>query len=169
MKEKILKLRKEGKTYDEIKEILKCSKGTISYHCGENQKEKARIRKNKNTTNICSCGKKKIIKSTKCIKCLNSTKRKNIIDKTLEDFEKIYKNNSRYFNVRRYARLILQEDKQEKKCKICGFDHYVEACHIKPISSFTKNTKISEVNNINNLVYLCPNHHVMLDKGLITL
>lgn len=35
MKEEILKLRKEGKSYNEIKEILKCSKATISYHCSK--------------------------------------------------------------------------------------------------------------------------------------
>lgn len=40
MKEQILKLRNEGKTYNEIKKELGCSKGTISYHCGYGQKEK---------------------------------------------------------------------------------------------------------------------------------
>jgi DNA invertase Pin-like site-specific DNA recombinase len=41
MKENILKLRKEGKSYNEIKEILGCSKGTIAYHCSnvENNSE----------------------------------------------------------------------------------------------------------------------------------
>jgi DNA-binding CsgD family transcriptional regulator len=33
LKQKILILRNEGKTYDEIKAILNCSKATISYHC----------------------------------------------------------------------------------------------------------------------------------------
>lgn len=41
MKEKILKLREEGKTYTEIKKELNCSISTISYYCGDNQKEKA--------------------------------------------------------------------------------------------------------------------------------
>ena len=41
MKEDILKLRKEGKTYSEIKKELNCSISTISYYCGEGQKEKA--------------------------------------------------------------------------------------------------------------------------------
>lgn len=41
MKEQILKLREEGKTYSEIQKELGCSKGTISYHCGEGQKEKS--------------------------------------------------------------------------------------------------------------------------------
>jgi len=35
MKEQILKLRKEGKTYNEIHELLGCSKSTISYHCSK--------------------------------------------------------------------------------------------------------------------------------------
>lgn len=47
MKEKILELRNEGKSYNEIKSILGCSKSTISFHCGEGQKEKSRIRTRK--------------------------------------------------------------------------------------------------------------------------
>ena len=42
MKEEILKLRAQGKNYNEISKILGCSKGTISYHCGDGQKEKYR-------------------------------------------------------------------------------------------------------------------------------
>jgi 5-methylcytosine-specific restriction endonuclease McrA len=44
MKEQILQLRKEGKSYNEIQNILKCSKGTIAYHCGDGQKLKSQIR-----------------------------------------------------------------------------------------------------------------------------
>lgn len=47
MKEQILKLRKEGKSYNQIQKILGCSKGTISYHCGKGQKEKNRQRTRK--------------------------------------------------------------------------------------------------------------------------
>ena len=47
MKEKILKLRIEGKTYNEIHKILGCSKSTISYYCSPNGKENNRIRTNK--------------------------------------------------------------------------------------------------------------------------
>lgn len=36
MKDKILKLRREGKTYKEITNLLKCSKSTVSYHCNKN-------------------------------------------------------------------------------------------------------------------------------------
>lgn len=44
MREKILQLRSEGKTYKQIREILNCSKSTISYYCGEGQKEKTKNR-----------------------------------------------------------------------------------------------------------------------------
>jgi CRISPR/Cas system Type II protein with McrA/HNH and RuvC-like nuclease domain len=52
MKEQILKLREGGKTYNEIMKILGCSKSTISYYCGENQKEKSKNRRNKRRENI---------------------------------------------------------------------------------------------------------------------
>ncbi len=46
MKEQILELRNQNKTYTEIKEILKCSKSLISYYCNDTQKDKLRIRTN---------------------------------------------------------------------------------------------------------------------------
>ena len=52
MKEDILKLRNEGKTYNEIKLILGCSKGTIAYHCGDGQKEMASNRRKKRRVNV---------------------------------------------------------------------------------------------------------------------
>jgi 5-methylcytosine-specific restriction endonuclease McrA len=44
MKKQILKLRSQGKSYNQIQKILNCSKSTISYHCGDGQKEKAKQR-----------------------------------------------------------------------------------------------------------------------------
>jgi len=44
MKKKILALRLEGKSYKEICEIVGCNKATVSYHCGNNQKEKSQAR-----------------------------------------------------------------------------------------------------------------------------
>jgi 5-methylcytosine-specific restriction endonuclease McrA len=44
MKENILRLRSEGRSYAEIRKLLGCSKGTIAYHCGIGQKEKSKIR-----------------------------------------------------------------------------------------------------------------------------
>ena len=38
MKEKILNLRDDGKSYSEISKILGCSKSTVYYYCNENSK-----------------------------------------------------------------------------------------------------------------------------------
>jgi len=51
MKNEILKLRNEGKTYREIQEILNCSKSIISYYCGKGQKDMAKKRVQKRRTN----------------------------------------------------------------------------------------------------------------------
>lgn len=47
MRDKILKLRSEGKTYNEIVAITGASKSTVSYHCGEGQREKTAKRRQK--------------------------------------------------------------------------------------------------------------------------
>ena len=52
MKDKILELRSEGKSYGEIQKTLNCSKSTISYYCGENQKEKTKKRTQKRRENV---------------------------------------------------------------------------------------------------------------------
>lgn len=44
MKEKILELRKQGKSYNEISNILNCAKSSVSYHCNEQIRIKHFIR-----------------------------------------------------------------------------------------------------------------------------
>lgn len=44
-KDQILKLREQGKSYNEIHQITGASKGTIAYHCGKDQKKKCNYRK----------------------------------------------------------------------------------------------------------------------------
>lgn len=67
MKDKILKLRKEGKTYDEIVEVLGCSKGNVSYHCGNGQKQKTLERQSKRRQK----NKEWVINLKKTLKCIN--------------------------------------------------------------------------------------------------
>ena len=57
----------------------------------------------------------------------------------------------------------------EYKCSFCNtiisrpFDNpYVEACHIKPLNEDGPDIK-------ENIIVLCPNHHVELDFGAITI
>jgi transposase len=44
LSDQIIQLYSEGKSYNQIKDALGCSKGTISYHLGEGQKTKTRNR-----------------------------------------------------------------------------------------------------------------------------
>lgn len=52
MKEKILKLRESGMSYNSIASSLGCSKSTVCYYCGNHQKEKSIIRQRKNRSGI---------------------------------------------------------------------------------------------------------------------
>lgn len=47
MKEQILKLKEDGKSYNEIAKIVGCSKSTISYYCGKDQRKKSSERQKK--------------------------------------------------------------------------------------------------------------------------
>ena len=90
-------------------------------------------------------------------------------DKTLYEATRDGKKAARYCTIREYARKTLLRAGIEKCCKNCGYDKHVEACHIKSISSFDLHTKIKEINDISNLVYLCPNCHWEFDKGILKL
>lgn len=49
------------------------------------------------------------------------------------------------------------------------YTNYCEVCHIKPVNGFSDESLVSEINDINNLVALCPNHHWEFDHGLLQL
>lgn len=44
-------------------------------------------------------------------------------------------------------------------CQKCGYDKHTEVCHIKAISTFALDTKLSVINDRSNLLRLCPNCH----------
>ena len=71
--------------------------------------------------------------------------------------------------IRKYATLIYFEVNEERICKACGYSHYIEVCHIRPVSEFPRETLISEINDISNLVGLCPNCHWEFDHGILLL
>lgn len=101
-----------------------------------------------------------------CIPC-----NPNVVDwdnVTYEDITSIrkYQKNSR---IRDLARVKYKRSGKPNSCYICDYSTHVEICHIKPISSYLPTSKISEINDIKNLVALCPNHHWELDKQLFSL
>ena len=67
-----------------------------------------------------------------------------------------------YDNIRSNARRSV-ESELKNGCEECGWSHHVEVCHIKSISSFSKDTVVSVVNKRSNLKLLCPNCHWVFD------
>ena len=118
------------------------------------------------------CGELKFYTSKLCRKCSN--KEKSLIKKrTLGSYidGKQYLT-SKCGEIRKDARKTLEKFKVEKVCAYCKnheFDDILEAHHVKGILEFDSKTTINEINSISNLVWLCPNHHIMLEKGLIKL
>lgn len=54
----------------------------------------------------------------------------------------------------------LEQMKQHQKCEICGFDRFVEICHIIPAVKGGNQDG-------GNILFLCPNHHRLFDNNLL--
>jgi len=100
--------------------------------------------------------------------CAEHTPKIFHLDKTLNDF-KIKAKYQLFAHIRNLARKIYRTSQKPRECFVCKYNKHIEICHIKPISSYDPNTKLSIVNDINNLIALCPNHHWELDNGIISI
>ena len=93
-----------------------------------------------------------------------------ILDLTKND---LYNKHEIYYKfravIRKHAHYVYWNTQNEKKCFVCGYSKFIEVCHIKSVSSFDNDAKVRDINNSNNLVGLCPNHHKEFDNGLIEL
>lgn len=129
--------------------------------------------KSKKGYNKCPiCGELKYYRSKLCKKC--SDKERSLIkERTLGSYIEGHKYlTTKCGDIRRDARRTLEESQIDKVCAYCqnhDFDEILEVHHIKGILEFDNETTINEINSISNLVWLCPNHHIMLEKGLISL
>lgn len=75
----------------------------------------------------------------------------------------------KHSRLRELARRAWRDSGRSNECRECGYDKHVEICHIKPLSEFGEDTTVAEVNALENLVPLCPNHHWELDNGILKL
>lgn len=76
---------------------------------------------------------------------------------------------NKYTRVRDHAKTVFKNSNLPKACFCCNYEKHFEVCHIKPIYMFAEDTTISVINNLSNLVALCPNCHWELDNGLINI
>lgn len=100
----------------------------------------------------------------------NLNKKPSILEKTKGELLSDRKNYQSYRSaIRKLAEKIYKENKPECKCVVCGYDKHIEIAHIKSVSSFSDDSTIYEINDINNLIGLCPNHHWEYDHGILNI
>jgi len=120
------------------------------------------------------CGNRKTSMSGVCKKCSDRANYEEYENKTLGE---VLGENTTYTTklcstIRKHARRKMEEGSVEKVCAYCEnheYDEILEVHHIKGILTFNRETKIKEINDYKNLLWLCPNHHQMLEKGLISI
>jgi 5-methylcytosine-specific restriction endonuclease McrA len=142
MKEKILELRNQGKSYNQIVEILGCSKSTISYYCGDNQKEKSKERT------------KELRLNNPLIQKVDNFKSRVKVNKKFEDKEdkeeRYIKESIRKFQTRDYHNKIKYD---KLKLKTFNFDDVLEKfgvdtkCYLsgEPINLYKNNYNLDHI------------------------
>ena len=71
--------------------------------------------------------------------------------------------------IRKIAEDVYKSSGKPCRCAICGYSNHIEIAHIKAVSDFEDSTTIAEINSIDNLIALCPNHHWEYDHGILKL
>lgn len=109
----------------------------------------------------CRICQKSTRKDTICRECIN----KKVLNSTKEVLFSSRKNwQSARSDIQRTARKIYNLSNRPKECEICKYNLHYEVCHIKPVSEFPNEATIQEINAIENLKALCPNHHWEFDN-----
>jgi len=106
----------------------------------------------------------------KCDDCCNKIKTR---DGNFVDYENVTKgmvltnDTQKYRRIRGMAREVALKHGKLDSCFKCGYSLHVECAHIISLHSFDEEAKISEINHINNILGLCPNHHWEFDNGFL--
>ncbi len=107
------------------------------------------------------------IKVTYCDNCLYL--KKTTIERMTK--KEMFDRSAKYYigrnAIRKNATVKYHKKNMPKICKICGYSTHIEVCHIKSVSDFPDEALISEINSLDNLVALCPNHHWEFDNNII--
>ena len=134
--------------------------------CGASYNNK--FRKREKILKLCSGCKAPISrKATKCVKCHGNSL---VSVDALTKGELIAR--SKYWVqyravVAKNARRVYKNSGEKYACDLCGYDIHVEIGHIKDVKDFPESATVGEINNIKNLVPLCPNHHWEFDHDLL--
>lgn len=114
------------------------------------------------------CGERITSRATKCKQCIYADTSVASSTKKELRLRRSHYNSSRAA-IRRHASDIYGQSDKPRCCAICGYETHIDVCHIRPVSDFSGDATITEINDPDNLIALCPNHHWEYDHGLLAL
>jgi len=140
----------------------------IKKFCNRNCSATYNNKKRANPPKLCPiCGKHIKRNSDRCKRCNSEN---NCMDSNTTKGE-IFSSSKTYSSARSMIRIIshrvFMKSNKPKSCLVCGYNKYIEVCHVTPVSDFPDRATIGEISNIDNLVGLCPNHHWEFDHGVV--
>lgn len=162
--------QKEGEPPSEVKRRKFCS---LSCSAKYNNPHHTKVRTLQEKATTCGkCGKtfsrerdakNRLTRHLQCSDCRNDVK---LLTKGAL-FEKRSSWQSARSTIRKHAVDAFMDHGKPMVCAVCGYNKHVEIAHIKAVSDFDKDSSLTEINHIDNLVALCPNHHWEYDAGLL--
>ena len=177
-KEDIVRLRKQGKTYDEIEEELGCSRGIISYHCNNEGVDEIGVEASRNEL---SDEKKKEIKtvykdhtkyetaeicdvSTSSVIKYGESKQGGRTEKEIREQRRERKQNLREEQKRKSVEYL------GGKCEKCGYDNSLVALqfHHEEDKQFEISSRLGGITwenlkqELDKCILLCANCHIEL-------
>ncbi len=127
------------------------------YRCGKCNKP-ANKKTRTGMCRVCLLAERKLCSSKRLVKVIKS------------DLRATRKGYQSYRSaIQKHARQVYRDSGKPLKCCVCGYDRHVDIAHIRPVSSHAGDTSLGDINAVENLAALCPNHHWEFDKGLLTL
>lgn len=100
-----------------------------------------------------------------CIECSHNSVDWYTI--TLKEYRDKYGTAQLHSRLRNLSRAIYKKHKLSEICVKCGYNKHIQVCHIKPQKDFLETESIGLVNELTNLIGLCPNCHWEFDHGLL--
>ena len=71
--------------------------------------------------------------------------------------------------IRAHAQRVYRQSDLPKFCAVCSYSRHIEVAHRKAIKEFSETSLVKLINDLLNLVALCPTHHWEFDNGFVTL
>lgn len=121
----------------------------------------------------CECGGLKIKESARCRACTASKKEsftKAMPAAVFRGKESVAGKHPSWRNshIRNQCR-AWNKELAKLPCQKCGYSLHVELCHIIPVSSFSDDAKLVEINHPDNILVLCNRDHWEFDNGHLAL